>query len=81
MGADLVVLTDSPASPLAQLGGQLLLAPAQHPYLSSSSLPGLAMIEALLSEFLLSDPAHIERAGRLAALLSSYLDPVRGPAG
>ena len=27
----------------------------------------------LLSEFLLSDPAHVERAGRLAAVMSAYL--------
>lgn len=31
------------------------------------------MIEALLSEFLLSDPAHVERAKRLAASMAAYL--------
>jgi DNA-binding MurR/RpiR family transcriptional regulator len=74
MGAKLVALTDSPASPLAQVCDHLLLAPAHHPILSSSCLPGLALIEALLAEFLLSDPAHVERAGRMAAIMSAYLD-------
>lgn len=73
MGARLIGLTDSPAAPLAQTCDHLLLAPAQHPVLSSSCLPGLALIEALLSDFLLSDPAHVERAGRLAAIMSAYL--------
>lgn len=73
MGSRVLALTDSPAAPLARQADHLLLAPAQHPVLSSSCLPGLALIEALLSEFLLSDPAHVERAGRLAAVMSAYL--------
>jgi DNA-binding MurR/RpiR family transcriptional regulator len=73
MGSRTLALTDSPAAPLARQADHLLLAPAQHPVLSSSCLPGLALIEALLSEFLLSDPAHVERAGRLAAVMSAYL--------
>jgi DNA-binding MurR/RpiR family transcriptional regulator len=73
MGAKLIALTDSPAAPLAQVSDHLLLAPAQHPILSSSCLPGLATIEALLSDFLLSDPIHVKRAGRLAAIMSAYL--------
>lgn len=73
MGARLIAITDSPAAPLAQRCDHLLLAPAQHPVLSSSCLPGLAMIEALLSEFLLSDPDHLDRAARLANSMAAYL--------
>lgn len=73
MGSRILALTDSPAAPLARQADHVLLAPAQHPVLSSSCLPGLAVIEALLSEFLLSDRAHVERAGRLAAIMSAYL--------
>lgn len=72
-GARLVGITDANASPLALLADDLLLAPAQHPVLSSSSLPGLAVIEALVSEFLLLDPRHLERAERLAASMAAYL--------
>ncbi len=72
-GARLIALTDSPAAPLAQACDHLLIAPAQHPVLSSSCLPGLAIIEALVSQFLMSDPAHVERAKRLAASMAAYL--------
>jgi len=72
-GADVVALTDSIASPLAVVTDTLLLAPAPHPLLPSSCLPALALIEALVSEFLVSDPAHVERAGRLAAAMAAYL--------
>jgi DNA-binding MurR/RpiR family transcriptional regulator len=72
-GARIVALTDSVVSPLAAVADDLLLAPAPHPVLSASSLPALALIEALVSEFLLSDPAHLERAGKLAAAMSAYL--------
>ncbi len=72
-GARIAVLTDSNAAPLARHADELMLAPAQHPVLSSSSLPGLALIEALVAEFLLSDPAHVARAEKLAAALAGYL--------
>ncbi|MEO1908841.1 MAG: SIS domain-containing protein [Paracoccus sp. (in: a-proteobacteria)] len=73
MEAKLIALADSPVAPLAQACDHLLLAPARHPVLSSSYLPGLALIEALLSEFLRSDPEHAQRASRLAAIMSAYL--------
>lgn len=72
-GAGVVALTDSIAFPLATVTDILLLAPAPHPLLPSSCLPALALIEALVSEFLVSDPAHIERAGRLATAMAAYL--------
>ncbi len=72
-GADVVALTDSIASPLSAVTDTLLLAPAPHPLLPSSCLPALALIEALVSEFLVSDPAHVERASRLAAAMAAYL--------
>lgn len=74
-GARIVALTDSNAAPLAQHADELLLAPAQHPVLSSSALPGLALIEALVAEFLLSNPQHAGRAAKLAAALARYLAP------
>jgi DNA-binding MurR/RpiR family transcriptional regulator len=72
-GARIVALTDSVVSPLAAVADDLLLAPSPHPVLSASSLPALAVIEALVSEFLLSDPAHLERARKLAASMAAYL--------
>jgi DNA-binding MurR/RpiR family transcriptional regulator len=72
-GAKIVALTDSVASPLAAVCDDLVLAPGQHPVLSSSSLPGLAVIEALVSEFMLADPKNVERASRLAAAMAAWL--------
>jgi DNA-binding MurR/RpiR family transcriptional regulator len=72
-GARIVALTDSMVSPLAVVADDLLLAPSPHPVLSASSLPALAVIEALVSEFLLSDPAHLDRARKLAASMAAYL--------
>jgi DNA-binding MurR/RpiR family transcriptional regulator len=72
-GARIISLTDSVVSPLAAVSDDLLLAPAQHPVLSASSLPGLAVIEALISEFLLLDPKHLERSRLLAGAMAAYL--------
>lgn len=72
-GARIVAITDSVASPLAAASDDVLLAPAQHPVLSSSSLPALALIEALVSEFMLADPANVERASQLAAAMAAWL--------
>jgi DNA-binding MurR/RpiR family transcriptional regulator len=72
-GARIAAITDSVASPLARWADDLVTAPAVHPVLSSSSLPGLALIEALTAEFVMSDPAHVARAERLSAALRKYL--------
>ncbi|MDW4499207.1 MurR/RpiR family transcriptional regulator [Sulfitobacter sp. D35] len=72
-GAHVIAITDSTASPLVDAADRVLLAPSPHPLLSASSLPALAIIEALVSEFMVSDPAHVERASRLAAAMAAYL--------
>lgn len=72
-GARIAAITDSVASPLARWSDDLITAPALHPVLSSSSLPGLALTEALTAEFVMSDPAHVARAERLSAALRKYL--------
>lgn len=72
-GAQVVVLSDSTASPISQFADDLLLAPAQHPVVSSSCVPALVLIEALVSDFLLSDPNNLKRAEKLASAIASYL--------
>jgi DNA-binding MurR/RpiR family transcriptional regulator len=72
-GARVVAITDSTASPIAGLADDLLLAPAAHPVLSSSGLAALALIEALVAEFLLSDERHLERARLLATAMADYI--------
>lgn len=72
-GAHVVAITDSTASPIARLADDLLLAPAAHPVLSSSGVAALALVEAMVSEFLLSDARHLERARLLATAMADYL--------
>jgi DNA-binding MurR/RpiR family transcriptional regulator len=71
--ATLVALTDSPASPIAELAGHLLCVPSRHPVLPSSSSAVLALIEALAVALMVSSRANVEKAARLTELISTYL--------
>ena len=72
-GARLIAITDSLASPLASLADDVLLAPAQHPVLSSGTLAALLVIEALVSAVMLGTAGQVEKAGRLTEAISHYL--------
>ena len=71
--ASVISISDSPASPLAKLSDQLLLAPSKHPVLSSSNVAAISIIEALAASFMLADADNVARAEQLAKALSSYL--------
>lgn len=72
-GARIVALTDSIASPIARYAEDLLLEPAQHQVISSSNVPAMVLIEALVSEYLLTDPDNLKRAEKLATAIATYL--------
>ncbi|MGL4576131.1 MAG: MurR/RpiR family transcriptional regulator [Burkholderiaceae bacterium] len=72
-GAAVVAITDSPASPLAQLADCLLLAPATHPVLSSSLSAGLVVIETLVSRLMVSNKNNVEQAAKLTEAISAYM--------
>lgn len=72
-GAKVFALTDSAASPLAPLADIVLLAPAEHPTLSSSMVAAVAIAETLVATVMLSDPANAERAALLGEAISGYL--------
>lgn len=72
-GTQLVAITDSAASPLANLGDMLLLAPSTHPVLPSSSAAAMAVIEALVSSLMVSNKKHVENAIKLTEALAAYL--------
>ncbi|KUJ81290.1 MurR/RpiR family transcriptional regulator [Ruegeria profundi] len=72
-GARVLGLTDARVAPIVPHCSELLLAPAAHPVLSSSSLPGLALIEALVSEFIISDVENIKRSEKLATALACFV--------
>ena len=71
--ACIVSITDSPASPIAQLGDYLLLAPSTHGVLPSSSSAAIAVIEALVSSMMVSNKKNVEKAMRLTEAISAYM--------
>ncbi|MED5615009.1 MurR/RpiR family transcriptional regulator [Janthinobacterium sp. P210005] len=72
-GACIVALTDSPASPLAELADHVLYAQSTHPVLPSSASTALAMIEALAVALMVSNRKNVEKAARLSEVIAAYL--------
>lgn len=72
-GATIVSITDSPASPLAELGHHVLYAHSAHPVLPSSSSAALAVIEALAVSLMTSNKANVAKAARLTEAIAGYL--------
>jgi DNA-binding MurR/RpiR family transcriptional regulator len=72
-GATVVSITDSPASPLAELGHHVLYAPSAHPVLPSSSSAALAIIEALAVSLMTSNKANVAKAARHTEAIAAYL--------
>jgi DNA-binding MurR/RpiR family transcriptional regulator len=72
-GAKIVAITDSPASPLAQLADHLLLAPANHPVLSSGLTAALVVVEALVAALMISNPDNVKQASKLTDAIAAYL--------
>lgn len=72
-GATVVAITDSPASPLAELGQHVLYAHSAHPVLPSSSSSALAIIEALAVSLMTSNKANVAKAARHTEAIAAYL--------
>jgi DNA-binding MurR/RpiR family transcriptional regulator len=72
-GATVVSITDSPASPLAELGHHVLYAHSAHPVLPSSSSAALAVIEALAVALMTSNRANVAKAARHTEAIAAYL--------
>ncbi len=72
-GATVVSITDSPASPLAELAHHVLYAHSVHPVLPSSSSAAMAVIEALVVALMVSNKANVAKAARLTEAISAYL--------
>lgn len=71
--ACIIALTDSPASPLADMAEHVLYAQSSHPVLPSSSTAALAVIEALTVTLMVSNKENVEKAARLTEAISAYL--------
>ena len=71
--AYLIAITDSMASPLANIANETLLAAATHPVLASSSTAALLVIEALVTTLMVSRADHVEQAAKLTDAIGAYL--------
>jgi DNA-binding MurR/RpiR family transcriptional regulator len=69
----IVAITDSAASPIAQMGDYLLLAPSNHSVLPSSTTAAVAVIEALVSSIMVSNKKNVEKSQRQTEALAAYL--------
>jgi DNA-binding MurR/RpiR family transcriptional regulator len=72
-GANVVAITDSPASPLADLADQALYAKSDQSVLPSSGIAALALIEALAIALMISDKANVAKAAKLTEAISVFL--------
>jgi DNA-binding MurR/RpiR family transcriptional regulator len=72
-GAQVIVITDSMASPLVPSASDTLLAAASHPVLSSSSTAALLVIEALVTSLMLSGHDHVRQAEKLTEAIAAYM--------
>jgi len=72
-GAQVIVVTDSMASPLVPSAHDTLLAAATHPVLSSSSTAALLVIEALVTSLMLSGHDHVRQAEKLTEAIAAYM--------
>ena len=72
-GAQVIVITDSMASPLVPSTHHCLLAAAAHPVLSSSSTAALLVIEALVTALMLSGHDHVRQAEKLTEAIAAYM--------
>jgi DNA-binding MurR/RpiR family transcriptional regulator len=74
-GAKVIAITDSPAAPLAAMADVVLLAPAAHPVLPSSSVAVLFVIETLVVALMTRGTDSVARAQELSEAIGSYLVP------
>jgi DNA-binding MurR/RpiR family transcriptional regulator len=72
-GAQVIVITDSMASPLVSGAHSTLLASASHPVMSSSNAAAMLVIEALVTSLMLSGNDHVRQAEKLTEAISGYL--------
>ena len=72
-GAQVVVITDSMASPLVSGAGSTLLASASHPVMPSSNAAAVVVIEALVTSLMLGGNDHVRQAEKLTEAISGYL--------
>lgn len=72
-GASVLAITDSPASPLANIAHHALFAAANHPVLISSNSAVLALIEGLVAAVMTRNKEAVRLSAELTESVLSYL--------
>jgi DNA-binding MurR/RpiR family transcriptional regulator len=72
-GASVLAITDSPASPLANIAHHTLFAEANHPVLISSNSAVLALIEGLVAAVMTRNKEAVRLSAELTESVLSYL--------
>ncbi|WP_346831664.1 MurR/RpiR family transcriptional regulator [Pseudomonas abietaniphila] len=72
-GASVLAITDSPASPLANIAHHTLFAEASHPVLISSNAAVLALIEGLVAAVMTRNKEAVRLSAELTESVLSYL--------
>jgi DNA-binding MurR/RpiR family transcriptional regulator len=72
-GASVLAITDSPASPLANIAHHILFAEANHPVLISSNSAVLALIEGLVAAVMTRNKEAVRLSAELTESVLSYL--------
>ncbi|SDH92013.1 MurR/RpiR family transcriptional regulator [Pseudomonas abietaniphila] len=72
-GASVLAITDSPASPLANIAHHTLFAEANHPVLISSNSAVLALIEGLVASVMTRNKEAVRLSAELTESVLSYL--------
>ena len=72
-GAQTLAITDSIASPLAEMATASFIAMSVHGVFPSSHVSGLMVIEALVSTLMVRDKTAVSKASKLTEAMSSYL--------
>ncbi|WP_150734573.1 MurR/RpiR family transcriptional regulator [Pseudomonas fluorescens] len=72
-GASVLAITDSPASPLANIAHHALFAEANHPVLISSNSAVLALIEGLVAAVMTRNKEAVRLSAELTESVLSYL--------
>lgn len=72
-GATVLAITDSPASPLANIAHHTLFASANHPVLTSSNSAVLSLIEGLVAAVMIRNKEAVRLSAELTESVLSYL--------
>lgn len=71
--ACVVAITDTPSAPMVELADHVLYASSAHVVLASSNVASMAVIEALVTQLMVSNQGNVRKAARLSEVTGEYM--------